>query len=571
MSWIAVGVGVGTAVTGYVSANQTNRQNARAQRGAGEVNTTTTNTPYGPSEPYRNAAAQAAHEQLFGNGAGINQSSYPMPYAMPGQSAAPATPARGGRAAGGGGGGRATGGTYGGYTAAQLQADPSLVNKLGASARQKWQAAQGGGAGGGGAAQQPFNGTSGATTQITNAAVAQAQRQQDNPLVQAAINYSTQTLAGNDQNAYRSEAADMLRSQDDPYLQRYLEELFGSDTGLGGGNSAEYNQGARNQVRAYSATGGPGGYEVPIYSSVGPVGVERSLRDLLAGGDSPAMQAMKDSIRRQAEESYNEQLRQRRLEASGSGMYGGTGQLTDENYALGRMGAGIADANAGLYGNLYAQALGLGTQYDIAAQDRAAQERISGNNASAASGAASAELASRERMARLGALGDAVGMSLQQGQFRTSGMGTIGNSFSEDQRAALGGANQTNNLGMSGWGTAGGISTAADANRNAYLNSQNDLAAARAAASVGRMNAQLGQQQLNFDTYRYNDNRNLQQLAAYTDIINGNYGAYGSQTTTGTDRRNVSPAPYISPVGQAISGGVAGYTMADAYRNRGGG
>jgi hypothetical protein len=60
----------------------------------------------------------------------------------------PYNPAAAAAPAGGGGGGARPaaartggggGGTYGGYTSAQLQADPSLINKLGATARQKWE------------------------------------------------------------------------------------------------------------------------------------------------------------------------------------------------------------------------------------------------------------------------------------------------------------------------------------------------------------------------------------------------------------------------------------------------
>lgn len=540
MAWAAALAG---GVLSYMGAREQNS----ASRGAGTVNMSTTHVPYRGSEIYRDAGAAQAYRLMFGQ---------EPPPAAPGGNWSP-------RPVGSGNG-----------------TNPGMQEQAAAPGGQ---AAQGGGRkkpgrGGGGGAGKPAGPSFQGQSQQTAAAIDNASRvaagMEDSDVVRAAQGYTSGTLSGEDQNPYRAETAAMLRNQNDPALQRYLDMLMGSDTGLPGGKAAQGDgltsgqgfgsggSGPRPRgVRAgESLTYTPGGDLAPGGSAnpQGPIGVNKDLRSILDGNDSPAAQAMRERIKRQADEAYNSQAQQLRLRAAGSGMYGGTPYQNAEAQALGRYGAGLADAYAAQDYNLYGQALGLGTQYDIAAQDRAASERNASLAASTSAGNVADELASRERLARLDALGGAVGMSLQQGQFRTSGMGALGADFATDQRAALGLAGDVNGLGQAGYLNAGGLGVASDNARNAWQSSQNSLAAARASAGVQRA-------QLDFDKYRYADNRDWDHLARYTDILNGNYAAYGTTNEVGVDRRAQSPS-YTNAGYQAIAGAAAGYSMAQGTR-----
>jgi hypothetical protein len=494
-----------------VAANKANQGN----RNAGKVDLTTTNHSDPRSEPYRNYGASTAQSLLQGN------------------LSAPGYNAGGGGSARPGGGGRRNRG------------------------------------GGGGASAPGFNGQSTQTAQ----AIADAQRvaagMEHGPVTTAAQGYAADTLNGIDRNSYRGESADMLRGLDDPDLQRYKDMLFNSDTGLGGGGGGGGYSGATSWVnpntgRAVS-TGGGGDYQ----SAGDPTGSVAAIKSILAGEDAPGVAAMRASIKHSADDAYNDQLRQRRLEASGSNMYGGSGQMADEAFATGRYGQGLADAYAQQAYGLYGNALGLGTQYDMNLNDNATSQRNASLSASASGAAAAAALAQQGQLARLNALGNAVGMGVQQGQFRTSGMGSLAEGFSADLRAAAGDAGTTNALGQQGYLSAGGLSLGSDQARNSYISAQNQLRAAQ--ISGGNQRAAL-----NFDIYRYNREAPMSDLARYSDIINSMYGGYGagSQTTQGWDLRNQSPA-YVSPGGQAIAGGVAGYQLGNqiynTYQGGGGG
>lgn len=516
MSWIAVGALVVGAVGSAYSANKQNQAAKAGYKGAGSVDMTHRSDPYGNSIQYRDDIASRAGWAIDG-----------MQYQQPG-----------------GGGGRA--------------AAPAgmRINKAGKAVKPRNAA---GGGGSTGPSAPAFNGQS----QETAAAIANAGRvagdQEHSAITTAAQGYGADTLNGIDRNGYRGESADMLRGLDDPDLQRYKDMLFASTGGAGGGGLTP------TDFTGYYASNGHGGTVQPAATEgAGPVGAAGYLKGILDGGDTPGAQAMRERIRHNADDAYNEQVRQRRLEAAGSGMYGGTGQLADEAYAQGKYGAGLADAYAAQDYQLYGQALSLGTGYDSAALDRASSERNASLSASTSAGNNAASIASQQQLARLGMLGDAVGMGVQQGQFRASGMGSLAEGFSSDQRAAAGEAHNTVGLGQQGYLNAGTLAGASDQNRNNFIGNANQLRAAQ--MSSGNARAALA-----FDQYRYNREAPLADLARYSDIINGAYGGYGVQTEIGNDRRSASPPAYVSPVGQAIAGGVAGYQLGSQYAGSRGG
>lgn len=516
MAWIApvAGAVIG-AVGSAVAANKANKGN----RNAGKVDVTTTNNSDPRSQGYRDYGAESALSTLQGN------------QGAPGYNPGAAT-------TGGGKKGRK------------------------------------GGGGGGGAAAPGFNGQSAQTSQ----AIANTQRvatgMENSATANAARGYTSGTLSGETSNPYRQQAADLTNDLDNEDLRRYTDMLFNSDTGLGGGGGGQqpatwspyvaYGQPGYAGAAAAVGAGGSGDYA----GAGDPTGSVAAIKAILAGQDAPGAQAMRERIKHQADDAYNEQLRQRRLEASGSNMYGGSGQVGDEAFALGRYGSGLADAYAAQDYQLYGNALGLGTQYDMNLNDNATSQRNASLSAGTSASNNAAALAQQGQLARLGALGNAVGMSVQQQEAQASGMGALAEGFSADQRNALGQAGEVNGLGQQGYLAAGGLSLGSDQARNTYIGNQNQLRAAQIAGGNARA-------ALNFDIYRYNREAPMSDLARYTDIINGTYGSPGSysQTTQGWDLRNTS-TPYVSPAGQAIAGGVAGYQLGNqiyqSYHNGGG-
>lgn len=572
MAWLGMVAG---AAASYFGARESNRANSNG----GQVDITHSVNPYPGSMTYRDAGAAAAYNHLFGEGSGYNTT--PPPGAVN-----PATLTGGHRPGVGGGGGAGQGLTPnvspstatnggGGRPPAGMR-----YNARGQLVPERNPSGGGGGGRGGGAQQPGFQGQSPQTAAAVDNAMRTARDVETGQTTRAAQDYTAGTLRGEDSNAYRSETADMIRGMDDSDYRRYLDALFEADNGLTGGPGSPGWQ-SPSSVRGYTtqnyAVAGPGGVVAPPVAQQPSdlTGAAAELRRLMAGEDAPGAQAMRDRIRRFADEGFNEQLRQRRLEAAGSGMYGGSAQLADEQYAQGRYGSGLADAYAQQDYDTYRQALGLGSAYDTASLDRAAQERMnSANNAtasagiSAQSGAESNAIASRERLARMEALGNAIGMGQNMQQFRASGMGSLAEGFSGDQRNALNASPDIATMGQSGWLNAGGLSLGSDQARNTWQGNANQLAAARASASVGRANVNLGQQQLAFDRERWGHDVPLRDIAAYQSIISGAYDPFSSQRDLGYDRRNSSPS-YTNPAAAAISGGAAGYYLGRDIRSGG--
>lgn len=576
MAWIGAVAGL---AAGVIGANQSN-SNAR---NSGRVDIHSTPQAYAGSMPYRDAAAQAAYRLQFGEDPPAGSPGSPF---WP-QGGAPNPRGGGGVEAGTtgeghpGGGNRLQGAPQPSTAGTVTRPDGRVVPASPPPQRGARSATNTATRGGGGAPPAarptpaaPFQGQSSQTGQAIDNAMRAAGEMEGGRVNQAATNYSANTLAGRDQNAYRGETADMIRDMDTADYDRYVNLLFGSDTGLGGaagggasGGGQQPNpnfvrfqaSGTRDRTAAAQAMQAA----APVQTS-GPTEADKAIKSILAGEDVPGAQAMRDRIKRQAEEGFNEQLRQRRLEAAGSGMYGGTGQLTDEAFAEGRFGSGLADAYAQQDFDTYRQALGLGAGFDTASLDRAAQERIaaanrdaaersSSSSASAAAAMQGAELASRERMGRLGALSDAIGMGLNTNQFRASGMGSLAEGFSGDQRNALNAAPDTAGIGMAGWMGAGGLSLGSDQSRNAWQGSQNQLRASMANTSVAR-------QGLQFDQERYANDRPWNDLARYQGIISGSYDPFTSRYEYGTDQRGASPS-YTNVAGAGISGAAAGYQL----------
>ncbi len=549
------GAWIGAVAGGLVSLYSANQAN-NAQRGAGQVDITHAVNPYPGSMAYRDAGAAAAYNQMFGPGTGYNTTAPrggPPIVPTPGPGAGLGGPSSPGPAPNPSPSTARSGGN---------QPKPPAGMRYNARGELVRERNPSGGGGGGKPAQAPFQGQSTQTAAAVDNAMRTAADVETGQTTRAAQDYAAGTLRGEDSNAYRAETADMIRGIDDSDYRRYLDALFAADNGLAtGGGGSPGSSGGGIVTGNYSVAGPRGAAPTPAPQQSDLTGAAAELKRLMAGEDSPGAQAMRDRIKRFADEGFNDQLRQRRLEASGSGMFGGTTHLADEQYAQGRYGAGLADAYAQQDYDTYRQALGLGTAYDTAGLDRAAQERMNAaNNAtasagiSAQAGAEASVLASRERLARMEALGNAIGMGQNMQQFRASGMGSLAEGFSGDQRNALNAAPDIATMGQSGWLNAGGLSLGSDQARNSWQGSQNQLAASR--ANVG-----LGRDQLAFDRQRWEHDVPLTDIARYQSIVSAAYDPFSSQRDYGYDRR-AGQAPYQNVAGQTLAGAAAGYQLA---------
>lgn len=597
-AWIA---GVVGALGSAYGASQSNK----ASKGAGQVDMNTWQDPWAPSQNYRLDLMERAYQAINGgtpsSSAGMGMKNLPPngPLSDGAEAANPwprgTLPGPGGgsgyngRSGGGkgprgtpvpGGGDGSGGGVGGGKNPDNGPADngtqlySSYVPAKGGKSAGKGAGKGGGKASttgggvrqpGGAAAGKKFDGTSQETDMIQQELIKQAQ--QGNPLYGVAENYTSQTLKGVDQNGYRSEAADMYRNMDDADLDRYISELWegnmpgskgGGSTGKGSGASAagadDRKVNMNTVVGAYQnnaymngSSGGPGG--------MGMVGVQQDLRKILDG--QGASKEVKDAISRRYKEEADKRLAGVMSTYVGSNMMGSTpwqqAVTGAENQSMQEMADSLAMADYELYGN----ALGLGTQYDIASQDRASQERAAAHAASSSSGAHIAEMNQRERLARMGALQDAIGMQMGQSDRRAGGMAAIGADFGSNQQGALGQVGNVTGLRSRDWGLAGDFSLGRDAGKNTYINNQNSRDVGMAGVNAQRFSANAA---LNWDKERYYREAPLSDLGRYADILNAASAGGGTTREYGTDKRSQSPS-YTNVGAAAISGGMQGYTF----------
>lgn len=505
-------------------------QSNKAGKNAGKVDVYHEVNPYGDSGWYKDQIAQKAYENLFGQSPppGIgNGGTKPIPLDVP----------RTGPNPGGGG-----------TVQSPSTAPQTRINKAGKTVPVK------NATGGKGGNNKPAKGGGGTTQQAIDNAMRVAGTMENSPTAKAAQDYTSGTLRGEDQNPYRTETADMLRNVNDTEhatnYNRLLDSLWGSDTGLGGGGGGGGAKGGGNIRYGYAGGYAPGSGAVSGEGK-GPIGVAKDIRSLLDGNDSPAMAGLQAKIKRQGDEALAEQQAALRLRAAGSGNYGGSGQDYAEGTAMGKYGGYLADANASMYGDLYSQALGLGTQYDMSALDRAAQERAANAANASAGGAQMAAIASQEKMQRLGMLGDLTGMGLDMDKFQASGFGSLGEGFSGDQKNALSLAGDVNGMGQSGWLNAGQLSLGRD-------QAQNQLRASLAGTGVQR-------QALEWDKYKYNREAPLRDMTQFGGLIGGLYDPYATSHDYGFDARGASPS-YANVGLQGLAGAAAGYSLAKDIR-----
>lgn len=523
MSWVAIAVGVGSAAVGAYGAHQQNSAAGRANRGAGTVDITHRTDPWGPSTPLREdmmgAASNLYHsrDDRWGSGPPGLADSMGAGYGSPGAGAASAN-----------GGGR------------------------GGSRRRN--AAGGTPAGGG------RNAGSGVNSSTSQALAEDLRRRAEagHPLYDDTTDYVSGTLAGHDTNQYRTEAAGMYRNLNDQNLQRYIDMLFAGDTPgtVGGGGGGV---GGGGSYRGYDAGGGA--------ADNPPVGTAKYIKEILDGKylneGNPAQQRMLDSMTRRIRDDFSTKtLPGINSEFAGASALGSNAFADAYRKATQGYTDSLADASTqviyGDYNNRMADlmdATHTGASLDENAADnataRASARAASGASAYGADRAASTQMS----LARLSALGDAMGLSVDQTGRRAAGMAGLSDTFSGDQRNALALTPELTGMDIRDYEAAFGASHSMD--------TLSEQARARSAAS-GNARAALALQRrgMDFDEWRYSQEAPYMDLGRYADVVNAASGSYGTSSEYGIDRRNASPMPYANVGQQAIAGGMAGYGFA---------
>lgn len=538
---MVAGAAIGAVASG-VSANQANKKaqgaaNA-ANKQAGYVDVTTTRKGDPMADGYRNDGMQAAYNTLFGTdyrgGDGQQLRVQGAPGGPAGGASQNMTPKQ----------------------AKQYKAEQERI----AAAKGKKGATAPTATGGKTAAPRKFDGMSGETDAIRDAAMALPG--QNAAMNKVAEGFVTDTLGGTERNAYRGEAADAARAiADDPELAAYQAEMRRS-LGVGGdGGGATGRTGGASRGRGSTSYVQPDWASPSAASGASATGTDKALRDLVAGELPAGWQGMEDAIARRVNEGRAGNIRELRARAVGSGFYGGDVYKDLESGAIAKGDQEMADSLSAARFGAFQNALGLGTQYDLGMAGISASDRASARSAGAASAAADADRTSRERLAMYGMWGDSIGMG-QQGRTASAGaLGDLAGLTSADQLAALEGVNALAGSRRGDVGLAGEISLGADSNRNAFTSAQRS-------ERVGMAGVNLGRQELGFAREQMYDP--LNRLGQYAGLLNTFYGGLGSETTSGRDMRSGAPAAFQpgSVGGAAASGAALGAQIGSAYQRR---
>jgi hypothetical protein len=366
------------------------------------------------------------------------------------------------------------------------------------------------------------------------------------PLYGTANDFIQNQLTGGENNPYRAETAGMVRDvTNDPDLRRFIDELWAGNTpGAGSGGNILTASAARGGVGLQNGiSGAPGSGYTPEST-----GSAAALRQLIAGGDAPGQQAVIDAITRQSGEAFNERMRAVKAQGAGTGMFGSTPFEQSAAQAERQYGQDVTDRMSNERMTNYRQALGLGTQFDISAADRAAQEAMAAN-ANRASGAAnSAALAQQGELARMGMLSNAIGMQQGGRQFQAQGMGNLAGLYSADNNYSLGAVPDISGLDLRDMGAAAQFSGGLDQNRNQWGGIQSG-------ERVGLANASNARSSINLQRDMFYDP--LSRLGQYTNILGGASGDYGNTFSSGSGTQSI---PFGgSPWASAASGAISGY------------
>jgi hypothetical protein len=463
----------------------------------------------------------------------------------------------------------AGGKTFGGYTAAQLAANPSLVSKLGANARQAYQ--QYGGPGGSSAAPAPnLNSANGILSEVAK----QGLNAGKSPMIDDATNFTRGTLNSTNftgRNDILSDLTDRLggASFDSPtdLLKGFLGGNYdgggastksGSSSGSGGSSGGGYSGGGGYSPpagSAYGFAGGASGSAVPDATGYGTFGTE--VRQIFENAkknpaDDPNVQAMIESLKRESLQGHQRSVADLDARSEASGRFGGGAwadarSLANEQYDEGLQGQ-IASVYVGQRQSALDRAmaaLGLVNNRDVASMSDATQRE----GIAASSAASSAGLSAQMDLARRGQDLDAINSLMKHQEFGISTLGSLGSQLSDDQFKALGSVSDLSGIGLNGLNIAGNAG-------NAMAGLQGSLASSNVQRSIAN-NA------LNFEKQKYQDYLPQQQINDYLRTI-GLIGGMGGTQTGVNPGANV---PYVNATAAALMGGAGGALTAYGYQS----
>lgn len=466
---------------------------------------------------------------------------------------------------------------FGGYTAAELQADPRKVAKLGANARKQWEAQGGGGGGSAGGAGGP--GTAPATNFNDPNSVAAAVAREGlaagaDPTTLAAERATRNILAGQGGADSGGTGYQNYNPINDALAQRLLEEPSDADEllrqflgvggpgggtggGLGGGGGSSRVAGGSSFFGGGYATAGPGGVRAqqaaPSGGGIVPDTVGNSdsyfatqLKQLMdSRANDVDLQALIDAQNADINRGRQSSLWELDAASQGAGRLGGDTWAALRNQAnraaVDQMGTFAARTRLGeLEGrrSLYQNLLGQVNTRDLAAmQDLTQREGIAAGERAAGAGAG-AGAAAAERGQNLQALG----MLLQNQQNNLGELSGLGGRLSQDQLTAIGLAPDLAGVNLSGLGAA------------------NQAAGVQSGLRQAQMQAGVARAGLNQQAQMFNAGQQQSQLDHYLRTVLGIGGMGGTSHTAGT---NAIPGAGINTTNAALMGalgaGLAAY------------
>lgn len=425
---------------------------------------------------------------------------------------------------------------------------------------------RGGGGGGGGRGSQPaaFNGQSGDTAAII--AQMRDRATQGSGYYGPAMGFTNDLMSGKTSgNPYADQAFNAMKginSQSDPALARYQAMLFGDDAGgqgFGGSGGGGFNASYQSQ---------PGNNE-------GVTGAAAFIKGKLGEtySENPQLQAELDMLQRRQNKNYQENVIPRiNDQFTQNGMGGSSAWTGAMGNAEGQWSQAIADAQTQATYQDYKDwndrqqgYSGQGAQYDenlINANTSRANAAMSAN---ASAGNAGTAANAQMQIARMNALGNAVGMGLDMTKFGASGQAGLSGAYDQKQMAALGLVPSLSGMDVRDMSAAGQLSLGSDQARNTAQGNANQMRAANAANSNQRS-------ALEWQKQMYSMEAPWQHAQDNANLINSYSQGGGTQNVSGTDYRGLQPMrPATSTASGAMQGGLGGMGLGDLLKMFGGG
>ena len=386
--------------------------------------------------------------------------------------------------------------------------------------------------------------------------------------------YVESLLGGGSTNPYLDPTYQSLDQYgNDPDLARFKQMLFagqmpGSDP-YGGAGGGGYGGGGSTVFQMQPGT-----------SAADLVGAKGYMKQILDGTYDSARNPYMDKIIADRNASIGKSFRENAIPGvndtfAGAGRFGGGLYATALGDAAGQYATALSNSENDLRYTDYDKwnqdrmaALGLANQYDMnainSANDLNARLASAASSAGASNYSADRSANTQLQIAKLNALSGAIGQGLDARGLGLQGMAGLTDLYSQDQRYALGMVPELSGLDIRDYQAAWEPGFAMDQARN---QARAEAAAAAAEAAAAQRADQFRWANFNWDRERYYQDLPWNNLMRYTDVINGMSNGYGQEFSNGTN-----PGAGVSPFGQALNGGLAGwYAAGGGYGGSGGG